>query len=52
MFDEGNIIAGLEIGTSKICVVVGEQTADGGFGTHQAGLGHVVVGAGDKFLCQ
>ena len=30
MFDEGNIIAGLEIGTSKICVVVGEQTADGG----------------------
>ena len=30
MFDVGNIIAGLEIGTSKICVVVGEQTADGG----------------------
>jgi cell division protein FtsA len=30
MFDDGNIIAGLEIGTSKICVVVGEQTADGG----------------------
>ena len=24
MFDDGNIIAGLEIGTSKICVVVGE----------------------------
>jgi cell division protein FtsA len=30
MFDDSNIIAGLEIGTSKICVVVGEQTADGG----------------------
>src|SRR6516225_11467944 len=30
MFDDSNIIAGLEIGTSKICVVVGEQTVDGG----------------------
>jgi cell division protein FtsA len=30
MFDDGNIIAGLEIGTSKICVVVGELTTDGG----------------------
>jgi cell division protein FtsA len=30
MFDDSNIIAGLEIGTSKICVVVGEQTAEGG----------------------
>jgi len=30
MFDDGNIIAGLEIGTSKICVVVGELKADGG----------------------
>jgi cell division protein FtsA len=30
MFDDSNIIAGLEIGTSKICVVVGEQNADGG----------------------
>jgi len=29
MFDESNIIVGLEIGTSKICVVVGEQGADG-----------------------
>ena len=29
MFEETNIIAGLEIGTSKICVVVGEQKADG-----------------------
>ncbi len=29
MFDDANIIAGLEIGTAKICVVVGEQTADG-----------------------
>ena len=30
MFDDSNIIVGLEIGTSKICVVVGEQNADGG----------------------
>jgi cell division protein FtsA len=30
MFDDSNIIAGLEIGTSKICIVVGEQNADGG----------------------
>jgi len=29
MFNESNIIAGLEIGTSKICVVVGELKADG-----------------------
>ncbi len=29
MFDDSNIIAGLEIGTSKICVVVGELGADG-----------------------
>jgi cell division protein FtsA len=29
MFDDSNIIAGLEIGTSKICVVVGELSADG-----------------------
>lgn len=29
MFDDSNIIAGLEIGTSKICVVVGEQKAGG-----------------------
>jgi cell division protein FtsA len=29
MFDDPNIIAGLEIGTSKICVVVGELGADG-----------------------
>jgi len=29
MFDDPNIIAGLEIGTSKICVVVGEQSPDG-----------------------
>jgi cell division protein FtsA len=29
MFDESNIIVGLEIGTSKICVAVGEQGADG-----------------------
>jgi len=29
MFDDPNIIVGLEIGTSKICAVVGEQNADG-----------------------
>ena len=29
MFDTTNIIVGLEIGTSKICAVVGEQNADG-----------------------
>jgi cell division protein FtsA len=29
MFDDTNIIAGLEIGTSKICVVVGEHSPDG-----------------------
>ena len=29
MFNASNIIVGLEIGTSKICVVVGEQTAGG-----------------------
>src|SRR5271169_3369033 len=29
MFDDANIIVGLEIGTSKICTVVGEQNADG-----------------------
>jgi cell division protein FtsA len=30
MFDDTNVIVGLEIGTSKICAVVGEITADGG----------------------
>ncbi|HEY1489593.1 MAG TPA: cell division protein FtsA, partial [Verrucomicrobiae bacterium] len=29
MFDDANIIVGLEIGTSKICAVVGEQNTDG-----------------------
>ncbi|HEY4414699.1 MAG TPA: cell division protein FtsA [Verrucomicrobiae bacterium] len=29
MFEDANIIAGLEIGTAKICVVVGEQNAEG-----------------------
>src|SRR6202012_32486 len=29
MFEDSNIIVGLEIGTSKICVVVVEQAADG-----------------------
>ncbi|MGA3285257.1 MAG: cell division protein FtsA, partial [Verrucomicrobiota bacterium] len=28
MFDTSNIIVGLEIGTSKVCAVVGEQNAD------------------------
>ena len=26
MFDDSNIIVGLEIGTSKVCAVVGERT--------------------------
>jgi cell division protein FtsA len=29
MFDDSSIIVGLEIGTSKVCAVVGEQGADG-----------------------
>ena len=29
MFDDSNIIVGLEIGTSKICAVVGEVSAEG-----------------------
>ena len=29
MFDDSHIIAGLEVGTSKICIAVGEQNADG-----------------------
>src|SRR5277367_4945166 len=29
MFDDANIIVGLEVGTSKICAVVGEQNTDG-----------------------
>jgi cell division protein FtsA len=29
MFDSSNIIVGLEIGTSKVCAVVGEMNADG-----------------------
>ncbi len=29
MFDDSNIVVGLEIGTSKICVVVGEQNPEG-----------------------
>jgi len=29
MFDDSSIVVGLEIGTSKVCVVVGEQNADG-----------------------
>lgn len=30
MFDDSNIIVGLEIGTSKVCAVVGELNAEGG----------------------
>jgi cell division protein FtsA len=30
MFEDSNIVVGLEIGTSKICVVVGEQNGEGG----------------------
>ncbi|HEY5233187.1 MAG TPA: cell division protein FtsA [Verrucomicrobiae bacterium] len=29
MFDDSNIIVGLEIGTSKVCAVVGERNAEG-----------------------
>ena len=29
MFDSNSIIVGLEVGTSKICAVVGEQTGEG-----------------------
>jgi cell division protein FtsA len=30
MFDDSNVIVGLEIGTSKVCAVVGELNEDGG----------------------
>lgn len=42
MFDDSNIIVGLEIGTSKICAVVGERTAD------PAGAGLNIVGLGQS----
>jgi len=42
MFDDSNIIVGLEIGTSKICAVVGEQSAD------PAGSGLNIVGVGQS----
>ena len=29
MFDDSNLIVGLEIGTSKVCAVVGELNAEG-----------------------
>src|ERR1700759_709868 len=38
MFDSSNIIVGLEIGTSKICAVVGEISPDGS-GLNVVGLG-------------
>jgi cell division protein FtsA len=38
MGKNGNIIAGLDIGTTKICAIIGERTGEGvdiiGFGTH------------------
>jgi cell division protein FtsA len=30
MFDDSNVVVGLEIGTSKVCAVVGEVNAEGG----------------------
>ena len=42
MFDDSNIIVGLEIGTSKICAVVGEQNAD------PASAGLNIVGLGQS----
>jgi cell division protein FtsA len=42
MFDESDIIVGLEIGTSKICAVVGEQNAD------PASAGLNIVGLGQS----
>ena len=42
MFDDSNIIVGLEIGTSKICAVVGEQNAD------PASAGMNIVGLGQS----
>ena len=40
MFDDDNIIVGLEIGTSKVCAVVGERNAD----PARAGLNIIGVG--------
>jgi cell division protein FtsA len=38
MAKKGNIIVGLDVGTTKICTIVGEETRDGveivGIGTH------------------
>jgi len=42
MFDDSNIIVGLEIGTSKICAVVGEQNSD------PASAGLNIVGLGQS----
>jgi cell division protein FtsA len=40
MFDDSSIVVGLEIGTSKVCAVVGEQSADpAGGGLNIIGLG-------------
>jgi cell division protein FtsA len=46
MFDESNIIVGLEVGTSKICAVVGEQNADGTLNI--IGIGQFVTSGVDK----
>ena len=40
MFDDSSIIVGLEIGTSKVCAVVGERNAD------PAGAGLNIIGLG------
>jgi len=41
MFNDENIIVGLEIGTSKVCVVVGEQNAEGSLNV--VGIGQAPV---------
>src|SRR5208282_2027908 len=40
MFDDSSIVVGLEIGTSKVCAVVGERNAD------PAGTGLNIIGLG------
>ena len=47
---KGEIIVGLDIGTTKICCIVGEKTADGidviGIGTHgRTGVKHALLGS-------
>src|SRR3954463_4375001 len=47
MFDSSGIIVGLEIGTSKICAVVGEMNPDSS-GLNIVGLGQAKSGGGRK----